>query len=133
MDFGAAEVPLAGRRCRWVARGGDLRANDADEEESVFVAGTTHGNAQHEDSLERRGGLRGGLNAQREGRGCDGNGESGTKETRVRAAAWLVSAMRGQRVLMRDISGKKVGEMGAAGFERVAFRPLDLMNEGGRM
>nr|ABA95586.1 hypothetical protein LOC_Os12g01280 [Oryza sativa Japonica Group] len=68
MDFGAAEVPLAGRRCRWVARGGDLRANDADEEESVFVAGTTHGNTQHEDSLGRRGGLRGGLNARCRGR-----------------------------------------------------------------
>lgn len=31
-------------------------------------------------------------------------------------------------VLMRDIPGKKVGEMGATGFERDDFRPLDLMN-----
>uniref|UniRef100_A0A0E0LTV2 Uncharacterized protein n=1 Tax=Oryza punctata TaxID=4537 RepID=A0A0E0LTV2_ORYPU len=30
-------VALAGRRYRWVARGGDLRANDADEEETVFM------------------------------------------------------------------------------------------------
>lgn len=30
-------------------------------------------------------------------------------------------------VLMRDIPGKKVGEMGATGFERDDFRPLDLM------